>query len=80
MLCTLCEGKTKFINSRTVSNPGVGQGGLWMAISACNMENIVWRVRQCLSCQAKAETIELVSVALITLIKRDVTLRGRHEF
>lgn len=80
MLCNYCDGSTKVLNSRTLDKPGTGNKGLWKAVSACGMENIVWRVRVCLSCNIREETIEMSSPVLIDLIKRDVLLRGRHEF
>jgi transcriptional regulator NrdR family protein len=80
--CIFCGDKTRVRNSRTIEKPGNGNKGLWRAISACGMENIVWRVRKCKGgfCQKRFDTIELDSREMIKLIKQDATLRGRHEF
>ena len=82
MKCISCGDKTRVKNSRTIEKPGNGNKGLWRAISACGMENIVWRVRECKGgfCKKKFDTIEIDSPEMIKLIKQDATLRGRHEF
>ena len=75
-----CKSRTIVINSRTVDRPGIGNKGLWKAVAACGMTNIIWRVRRCVVCKKKIETIELESKTVTDLVKRDSTIRGRNEF
>jgi len=80
MNCVICEGSTSVINSRTSKKPGDGHRGLFKVLDMAKDKNITWRVRECKDCKERFETVETQLMSFIDLIKRDPTIRSRHEF
>ena len=80
MKCVDCDGNTHVVNSRTPSKPGDGHAGLFKVLAIAKDKNITWRVRDCDNCGNRFETVETQLQSFVDLLKRDPTIRGRHEF